>query len=140
MCICIDTLYASCQVSIVIDIMMSLGTDRCWHQITDIYWVLTMSMHWFDNSFDAKRYTRFLGLVIPYTIKQTMIVKDKKKAKVYVYTQVYFKKALIVQKGHRVMFVGNVIELKSEALGITHAITIPVTTHAIFFLPMTKGT
>lgn len=31
------------------------------------------------------------------------------------------------------MFVGNVIELKSEALGITHAITIPVTTHAIFF-------
>lgn len=39
------------------------------------------------------------------------------------------------------MFVGNVIELKSEALGITHAITIPVTTHAIFFfLPMTKGT
>lgn len=31
------------------------------------------------------------------------------------------------------MFVGNVIELKCEALGITHAITIPVTTHAIFF-------
>lgn len=40
------------------------------------------------------------------------------------------------------MFVGNVIELESEALGIIHTITIPVTTHAIFFffLPMTKGT
>lgn len=65
------------KVSIVIDIMMSPGTDRCWHQITDTYWVMTRPRAGLTIALMLKDMQGFWGLVYQVLLKkENMIVKE----------------------------------------------------------------
>lgn len=67
------------KVSIVIDIVMSLGTDRCWHQITDTYWVMTCACTGLTIALMLKDIQGFWGLVYHVLLSEQTNHDSKRK-------------------------------------------------------------